>query len=270
MSEISTQVSGFCKRWSITTEEEYSENFRKFKIRVENIFRKIDFEVRDDGIDKFCNIIGIPIVWKRGTHENYSQNIIDQIRQSYDEKSLYFVIQVIFWLPIYNKSKYLQELTDAIDLSGVNLAFADDGEDVIFYPKGDAKLDEKLVNEVFNLLPQGSQIHLTDALKFYSNKKFTKCAGSLRRSVEELIKNVLNNDKGLKSNIDELQRQLKNDRADPNFRNILYQSLNYLDTYFNDNEKHRDGDIDEVECEALIYQSGLLMRYIYRIFKKGD
>lgn len=76
------------------------------------------------------------------------------------------------------------------------------------------------------------------------------------------MKFKLNNGKGLDASISELQKKLKEDKRDPQLRNIIFATLNYLDTYFNENSKHKDGDIDESENEYLIYQIGVLMRYV--------
>lgn len=69
---------------------------------------------------------------------------------------------------------------------------------------------------------------------------------------------------GLKANITELQKKLKLGDKDKQVRNIIGATFNFLDQYFNDNSKHNDGDINDSENEFLIYQTGLLMRYINR------
>ena len=113
-------------------------------------------------------------------------------------------------------------------------------------------------------LNESSNNHFIDALRFYQSKDYVKSADSLRRTVEEFLHYKLSNSTGLKGNISKLQKILKEDKKDSNIRNILFSVFRYLDEYFNDNSKHNDGNIDDTECEYLIYQTGVLLRYINR------
>ena len=105
---------------------------------------------------------------------------------------------------------------------------------------------------------------LQNALKLYLEgpDKFIKSAESLRRSLEEFLRYKLKNNAGLKANITNLQNKLKQDKRDSIIRNIIGTVFTKLDEYFNENSKHNDGDIDETEIEYLIYQTGVLMRYV--------
>lgn len=70
-------------------------------------------------------------------------------------------------------------------------------------------------------------------------------------------------DKNFKPSMKNLDwKKLKSDGRDPQVRNVIFQVFSYLDQYFNENSKHKDGDIDSAENEYLIYQIGLLMRYL--------
>lgn len=51
-------------------------------------------------------------------------------------------------------------------------------------------------------------------------------------------------------------------------RNIIFQNFNFIDKYFNENSKHNDGDLQNFDNEFVIYQTGLLMRYIENFFQK--
>jgi hypothetical protein len=125
-----------------------------------------------------------------------------------------------------------------------------------------------LVDKTFSFLNETSSRHFIDALKSY--QKLTpadsiKSAESLRRSLEEFLRFKLGNQQGLAANIQELTKRLKTDKKDPVVRNVIFQTFSNLNQYFNENSKHKDGDIDDVENEFLIYQIGLLMRYINRV-----
>jgi len=279
--DIKKKLQEFNKRFNFIDDSSYNEEFIKFKTRVLNIFTHIDNHVSDKGIALFCQILGIPEKWVHLPYgKSYSENIINALVREDNEKKFYRLLQIIFsFLPIetsrniyyeieYSREKLINQISEAIDLSNINLSITVKKEEVIFYPKGETTLDKVLVDEVLSFLNEESQKHFIDALTSYLNfstKNAVKSAESIRRSLEEFLRFKLQNQKGLKENIDELQKRLKSDKRDSNLRKIIFQIFNYLDTYFNENSKHKDGNIDDSENEFLIYQSGLLMRYIHKV-----
>lgn len=274
---LKERMQKFNKRWNIVSTDSYDEAFKKFRTRVLNIFQGIDLHLTDASITEFCQYYGITERWQSqpyGDH-TWSTNVIDRLNEENDEKEFYRLIELIFSLDIistvgydrrytYSKDILFRDIVNAVELSDVNVSVtASDGE-VILYPKGEKKLDEELVNSPLSFLNNESAEHFVQALQFYQSKKYIKSAESLRRSLEEFLRHKLKNSKGLDANIADLQKQLKSDKRDPQVRNILFQVFNYLDQYFNENSKHNDGDINDSENEYLIYQTGLLMRYINR------
>ena len=155
----------------------------------------------------------------------------------------------------------IKDVEEAIELSDINVSIKKSKNGIVLYPKGEKKLDDELVNTTLSFLNKESNKHFEDALKFYQIKKPVKSAESLRRSLEEFLRYKLQNQKGLKENINILQKDIRNG-SNLEVRNIIFQTCDYLDKYFNEHSKHRDGKIDEAENEFLIYQTGLLMRYI--------
>jgi len=279
--DLKERMAKFNRRWNITSSDSYSEAFRKFKTRILNILKEIDDHLTDASIKEFCQYYGIREKWN--VHEisgdRWSTNVIDRLISENNEEEFYRLIQLIFSLDItstrgydssdiYSKSILLQDVIKAVELSDVNVAITVSDGEVILYPKGEKELDESLVNSPLSFLNKESAEHLVQALQFYQSKKHVKSAESLRRSIEEFLRYKLRNHKGLKANITDLQVQLKLDKRDPQVRNILFQVLAYLDQYFDENSKHNDGDIDESENEFLIYQVGLMMRYIDKNIKK--
>jgi len=280
MNDILKKINKFNKRWEIIDDLTYEEEFKKFKTRVLNIFLDIDNHVTDEGISKFCQILGIPEKWKYALvgYRKWTKVIIDSLLQENDENKFYRLLQIIFSLPIqtqttsdyfgeivYSRDILYRKLADAIKFSKVNLAITKKDEEIILFPRGEEKLDQKLVEEVLSFLNDKSNKHFVDALNFYEKgvkKDRVKSSESLRRSLEEFLRFKLKNQKGLDKNIEELQKRLKADDRDPSIRRIIFQTFSYLDTYFNENSKHKNGNINEEENEFLIYQTGLLMRYI--------
>lgn len=275
MEDIKKKLGEFNKRWDIIDDSTYEEEFKKFKTRIINIFADIDTYVKKEGVSLFCNIMGIKKEWYAG----HSSNIITALQIESNEKRFYRILQIIFYLPIiterdryyyheitYSKNILYEKTRQAIEFSNINLTITRTGEEIILYPKGEKELDKKLVNEVLNFLNEDSQKHFIDALKFYQtggSKNAVQSAEELRRALEEFLRYKLKNQQGLDKNIPDLQNRLKEDKRDPIIRNIIFQIFSYLNKYFNENSKHKDGDINDIENEFLIYQIGILMRYIH-------
>lgn len=281
--DLKGKMEKFNRRWNITSTDSYEEAFNKFKTRVLNIFTDIDRHVTDESITAFCQYYGIKEIWHSqpyGDH-SWSTNIIDRLKAEENEKEFYRLIELIFSLDItstvgydhrytYSKNILLQDVTNAIELSDVNVSITVSSEEVLLYPRGEKELDEELVNRTLSFLNDKSNEHFEHALKFYQAKNPVKAAESLRRSLEEFLRFKLQNTKGLNANIAELQKRLKTDQRDPQVRNVIFQTFTYLDQYFNENSKHKDGDIDPAENEFLIYQTGLLMRYLDQVIKNHE
>lgn len=279
MNDIKKKLENFNKRWNIASNSSYEEEFKKFKTRILNIFINIDRHISGEDISLFCNIIGIKEIWHHSDYGGHmwSTNIIDILACETNEAEFYRILEIIFSLPIqkeysygghdvkYSKEKLYEETKMAVELSNINLAISNHNGEIIFYPKGEKEFDEKLVNQVISFLDKNSLTHFIDALHFYqtSTPRHTiKSAEALRRSIEEFLRYKLHNQQGLEKNIPELLQKLKEKKCDSAIRNIIFQCFSFLDKYFNENSKHQDGDIDSSENEFLIYQTGVLMRYI--------
>ncbi|MBU4216412.1 hypothetical protein L6270_01365 [Candidatus Parcubacteria bacterium] len=269
------RMEKFNKRWSVESSESYEEAFKKFKTRILNIFKNIDSYVSKESVSLFCQYYGIEEVWKSETFGDrvWSKNIENRLYQENSEKEFYRLIELIFSLEIssrtgydrrdiYSRSILYDKVLDAVNYSDINLSITVAGDDVILYPKGEEVLDDKLVDHPLSFLKSNSADHFVQALKFYQAKNYIKSADSLRRTLEEFLKYVMKNTRGLNANILELQKKLKTDGRDAQVRNIIGSIFNYLDTYFNENSKHNDGEINDSENEFLIYQTGLLLRYV--------
>lgn len=126
-----------------------------------------------------------------------------------------------------------------------------------------------LCPDPLSFLNEKSNKHFEDALKFCKNKNPIKSAESLRRSLEEFLRYKLKNKAGLTENLRSFQKKLKA-VSTPEIRNIIFTVFNHLDEYFNEHSKHGDRNIEELENEFLIYQTGLLLRYINEITPKNQ
>ncbi len=269
---LKDKMEKFNKRWGIISEDSYEEAFDKFKTRTLNIFKGIDGYVTKESISAFCQCYGVEEKWHTLPYSDYSwsENIWNALIEEDNEIKFYRLIELILSLDFQtNRRKILlKKINDAINFSEVNVDIALNENEIILHPKGEEELDEKLVNRVFSFLNNDSSNHFEQALKYYQINNSVKSAESLRRALEEFLRFKLGNSKGLNSNITELQLKLKKGGCDSQIRNTVFQIFSYLDQYFNEKSKHKDGKIDDVENEYLIYQVGLLLRYIERNLSK--
>lgn len=282
--------------WGINSSESYEEAFHKFKQRILNIFQNIKLMCGDinttynlEGIDdivteesalNFCQYYSIPEKREAkpgliGGLESLAGNsirvtIIDRLRSETNEQKFYKLIGVILNLntqqgfsqsPKQTKQFLIKKVTEAIEMSNVNVAIGQFENGIILYPKGEKKLDEELINKPLSFLNKGSNEDFQRALEFYQSNNTRESAENLRHSLENFLRYKLGNKKNLKKNIQALQEQLKKEKSQPEIRNIIFQTFNYLDKYFNEYSKHGN-NVEKLENKFLIYQVGLLMVYI--------
>jgi hypothetical protein len=269
--DLKERMDKFNKRWEITSNESYEEAFQNFKTRILNVFKGIDFKVSSNSRRQFCQYYAISEQARSST----SIGIIEfKLHTEEYEKEFYRLIEIILSLDIVKESTYentklkiIRGVENAIHFSTVNVAITNTSDNsIILYPKGEELLDEELVDLPLSFLNAKSATHFVDALKFYESNSPVKSANSLWRTLEEFLRYKLKNIKGLKFNKLELQNKLKEDGRDSHIRKVIDSTMTYfVDHYFNENSRHNDGDIDEAENEFLIYQVGVLLRYINKV-----
>lgn len=268
MNKLKEKMKGFNQRWKAINDIDPEEEFKKFRVRILNIFGDIDHEISREDISSFCQYFWIiekrveDFLWWSGR----SYNIINKLSSERQEIELFRIIEIIFSLDFYywshKKEQYITLFKQALEFSTLNVSILHKNWEIILYPAWEEKLDQELVNNVLSFLNWSSDKHFRDALWFYQSKLYEKTAESLRRCLEEYLRIVLNNSKWLNGNIPEITKKIKWD-SNAKIRNIITQIFSYLDTYFNDNSKHNDW-VTEEDAEFLIYQIALLMRYISR------
>lgn len=255
----------FNNRWNITSSDSYEEAFCKFKQRILNVFQSIDKKITEESVFLFCQYYGIQ-------KKLFASTIRDRLKEENNEIEFYRLIEVILLLNIEHdydeqeKLLFIRAVTETIKMSDVNVTIKQTKNGVILYPKGEEKLDEELINKTLLFLNKESNKHFEEALKFCQSRKSVKSAESLRRSLEEFLRYIMESESGLTENIKNLQKKLKKDSTSET-RNIIFTVFNHLDEYFNEHSKHGDRNINESENEFLIYQTGLLMRYINKVGK---
>ncbi len=260
LTTIAEKMAAFDKRFDIRDEASHAQEFEKFRQRILTSFSSID-QIADSY--SFQLLEAIP-------HGN-SCPIYSMLCATTDEKLFYRLIQTIFHLEFPypgSKLRLYKQVEEIVNISKINLSIIQINNEIVLFPRGEKLLDEKLVNHPLRFLNDKASIHFQEALELYEvnePRNAILSATKLRRTLEEFLCFKLQNQKNLENNIPELTERLKSDGRDSRTRNIIFQVFNYMEKYFNNNEKHSDGNIDSIENEFLVYQVGLLTRYIDRI-----
>ncbi|MFA7361774.1 MAG: hypothetical protein WC139_12135 [Candidatus Kapaibacterium sp.] len=277
--EIKQKLEEFDKRWNIINDLDYQTEFEKFRLRIINLLNTNRLLITSEYLKKFCQIWALEYNEDLYLSTIFQNTVINSSKTENNEKHFYKLIQSLFYLPdegwynrYSNEMKYITDLFDIIqdivNYSNINLSVSINNFNVILYPKGEKELDEKLVNQVLSFLNPDSNTLFKEGLTSYlevTDRSFIDAVDKMRRTLEEFLRFKLSNKKGFKENIKELNTIHKADKKDKQIRNIIINVFNYLDEYFNENTKHKDGDIDDNECEYIIYQTGVLLRYINNI-----
>ncbi len=277
--DLAEKIKSFNKRWNIEENIGPVEKFSKFKNSILDIFLDIDRYIDKENIGLFCRALGIREYWRSvGIDSIIGKNIINSLEGEDNFEKFIRLLEIIFSLDIrglrgyrgeliFSREKLIKKMKEAVYFSGVDIEISvNKNNDVIFYRKGEELLDKELVNKVLSFLDDKSNKHFEDALKFYQNKEYVQSAEELRRSLEEFLRFKLKNNNNLKVNFDNIGKELKSG-VDVKIRNIISQIMIYLDDYFNENSKHKDGNLDENDNEFLIYQSALIMKYVNEVIK---
>ncbi|MDP2668483.1 MAG: hypothetical protein Q8P07_01465 [bacterium] len=262
------KIDAFNKRWNVLPEADETYVFIAFKTRMINIFRDIDSHVYTTDVRAFCKIFSIDYA-----EDHRRGYIINALNSAHDLITIYKMLEIIFAFEIYDNERYVtehkgkgwyfRETEEAFALSNIQARIVLTGQkEIIIAPAGEEKLDKELVNYALSFLHKNSNQHFVAALKFYDKRDWIHCAENIRRSVEEYLREKLKNNAGLEANISTVGGVLKNQKSPAQIRSIISITLGHLDKFFNEHSKHNDGDFEEADAEFLIYQTGLLMRYL--------
>ncbi len=242
--------------------KERKSTFEAFKNRILNVIPDdIDLNITLEGRFEFCQFYGI----QYDRRSPIAKYILPRLKEESNELEFIKLVALIFNLPWSGGEKkyyaYCMGIIEALKLS--KLPYRTMMDDVfLIVPAGNKKLDEELVGPVFSFLDSKSKKHFIEVYKNLLEKKYISVAESLRRSLEEFLRFKFKNGKGLAVNIAELGKLLKTNKVASDIRSIICQTFKYIDSYFNENSKHKDGDITMEDAFFLVYQVANLMHYI--------
>jgi hypothetical protein len=277
--DISKTIVNHYIRWNIDFDAEKA--FIQLKNRVIGTLTEY-FSGRPNSDRKFAYLYGyeIEVDWREERSSDFSDSYLYEIiRDIEDVKELATVLQ--FFLIALELDNYpnLSNLSDAIllaiDLSpgaGIRAKkYPSSVKSLIFYPAGAKLLDQGTVNDVLDWLKNYPNVakHFEQALKIYMDGdrgKYRNLLDNLRLALEQLLKEVLGNDKSLETQKkDEVLSWLKQRGIHKQVVNLYHQLVfGEYRLYQNDAVKHGEA-FSEKEIEFMIYLTGTFMRLLLQL-----
>ena len=255
------------KRWGMTTSPE--EEWKKLKSRLKVLFGTPRVQASKTTVEVIAFTLGKDVI-AVGGHSSFNgssfietERIIDRCVNSFELADALEALIMYMDLSAERKDLILNVVNKS--QCGIHMKSTDDG--IITYPSGEKELDEKIVDATLSFLGGESAAEYTKALERYSQGKWEECAEKTRRTLEEYLRSLLANTKGLSANIEELGRFLagSDSPAPQHLRSTLLTLLKTLDKNYNESSKHNSQTFGEAESEFLIYQTGLLMRVMSKL-----
>lgn len=273
--EFKERREKFFARFGISHSVSQEDAIQFLKIGVKNSLENIDYKLPEDQIKKYCNQFGYSAIFRNGPGGRYSdENVFKCITEEKDFHRYLFKLESLFYCDFDrapSKHPLYIEINNIFINSNLDLLFVKSNNDYVIMPSGSALLDEEIIIKTLKFLNDSAHKHFVDALKAYSQKysdAYIKSGESVRRTLEEYLRYIFNNTKGLNENIKTLEKKLKEIGKQNEIKSIFHKFFDILDKFFNENTKHHDGDVGEAECEFIILQAGLLLKYVDKIQTK--
>ncbi|MCX7119971.1 MAG: hypothetical protein NTZ86_08960 [Legionellales bacterium] len=261
----------FLERFGITDKTHLNELVVQFKNGIANCLDHIDTMIPSQEIRRYCGWFGVKASFNLTMSGEYGKNIYNCVTKEDDWGRYLLKIEQIFYLNFTSsreKNELFKNVSEIFQNSELSLNFILSKDSYVVYPNGSDFLDKEIVNKTLKFLNNEAHEHFICALRLFSKQNkadYIKCSESIRRSFEEFLKFTLQNQKGLKENIKIIEPRLKNDHKINEIRSIFHSYLDVMDKFFNENSKHKDGDIGAADCEFIIFLAALLMRYLSQI-----
>ncbi len=266
-------LKAFRKQWNQTADG--SKELVRFRIRADEVLRYAwngYFGPSDRLRSKFALISGTEYLnWER---KDYAYSDLCVMFQN--DPPLYEVIeaiQFVLWTLRDHHSEGLMDVCnrlrvvlDASPEIPVRLVLQSDT--ATLYPMGAKLLDEAVIEANLAWLEKFPEVAkpFEAALKIYLRKdpsQYRNLLDSLRLSVEQMLRAVLNNRKNLENQKEEFLRWMAKD-AHSQIVNMYSDVLARLAQYQNDAVKHNEDQYTLAEVEFTLYLTGTLLRFIQR------
>lgn len=270
--EFKERREKFLARFGISYSVSQEEAMQFLKKGVKNSLEGIDDKLPEEQIRKYCNQFGYSTIFRNGPGGRYSdENVFKCITEEKNFHRYLFKLESLFYCNFdraSSKHPLYIEINNIFINSNLDLLFVKSNNDYVIMPSGSAFLDEEIIIKTLRFLNDSAHQHFVNALKLYSQKNseaYIKSADSVRRALEEYLRYIFKNTKGLDGNIKILEQKLKEIGKQNEIKSIFHKFFDILDKFFNENTKHNDGNVGEAECEFIILQAGLLLKYLDKI-----
>jgi hypothetical protein len=293
---LSQHIRSFNKRWNVDWDA--TSSFGLFKNRLVSLIDKYFPHVVDkDILNRYAFLCGLPAPFSStGRFDEVLASV--QLTQEGLKSTIIFSsitdaqlpVQIAFCIENLLKaitdvsqskgrpaveqaiSGFYQELKDITNATpSLQLRVSKTKQGIVTYPAGAKLLDDSLINdnlvwlqdypESLNAFEQALSIYLSG-----DKPKFRNLIDNLRVAIEQLLRRILNNQKSLEKQSNELDDWLEKRGTHKQIRNLYRQLL--FGPYAilqNDVAKHGDVELLPDEIEYLIYITGTFMRLIIQL-----
>lgn len=257
----------FRQRWSLP-EEAFEERFQKAIYRVlAYIGDRID--VSRDDLRHLAFIARVPVDTYRYIGSVYSGNWRFDAEKYFLEAEqpheLAEKVENLLKSSILNNDQK-EGVATIVSKESIGVRVSKDGRGrYITYPQGEPMLDEKVVERTLLSLDGKSASEYEKALREYASGKWNESSNATRRTLEEYLRQYLNNTKGLEANKKTIGSALKEAGVADHFRNSITSQLNTLDSHYNPGSKHGSNTQGAVEAEYLIYSVGVIVNTLEQL-----
>ncbi len=288
------KLSAHTKRWSIEIDEQTV--FQSFKNRA---LQELGDYADSWSSDFWCDF---PLVFNyllgreaidKASYLTMPEKFLNILRSSQNIKELAHYFQVSFIaIESFNsrEDEYYKDMANLVSnhifeaistaltyTSQIGIEIAKSNDQVILYPRGAKLLDEATVNQNLSWLESHPSVlkHFEQALAQYmtgDKKQQRNLLDNLRFSLEQLLKDILGNDKSLENQKDKLLPWLEAQGVHKQTVNMYNALLCGPYTQFqNDAVKHgkREEGFTENDIEFMIYLTGTFMRLLLQLEQKA-
>lgn len=259
----------FRQRWGLP-EEDFDKRFRKAVYRI-LAFTGNELATNESRLTDFAYIVGVPIDAYTWDSHRRMFDIEKYFLEAKQPRELAEKVENLLKSPILENVQK-EGVAAIVNNENIDIRISKDKKgNYITYPQGEPMLDEKVVERTLLSIDGKSASEYTEALKAYSSGRWNDSSNATRRTLEEYLRQYLNNKKGLQANIKTIGSALKEAGVADHFRNSITSQLNTLDSHYNPGSKHGSNTQGAAEAEYLIYSVGVIVNTLeqLKISNKG-
>jgi hypothetical protein len=276
-----SQVSTFWKSWQPDSPDD-KEGFEKLRNRISVIVKNDVFGhawMVPSFREEFVVLSGASFVGQESTGNFWETALRYKICDAENLLDLMHAVQCLLWAfhsthQPRDFGKIIERLNNVFELSPSVIAHIVTGpEGPTLYPGGAKLLDDALLADNLEWLAQHPSAlkNFREALSIYLSKdanKYRNLLDNLRFAVEQLLRDVLGNQKSLENQKDVLLPWMKGKGLHVHVVNMYHDLLfKHFATYQNDAVKHGE-KYSLQEVEFMIYLTGTFIRLLIQASKQ--